>query len=96
MTIDYQIQLIQFPDTKTKETVVENEDGSYTIFIEASLDSIRQREAFLHAMKHILGDDFEKEDINKIEYVAHDLDIIPKLCPTLYGGYYGTIWQEQT
>lgn len=82
MTIDYQVQLIQFADTRTKETVVENEDGSYTIFIEASLDSINQRKAFQHAMKHILGDDFRKENINKIEYAAHGLEIASELCPT--------------
>ncbi len=81
--IDYQVQLIQFPDSKTKETVVENEDGSYTIFIESSLDSIQQREAFHHAMKHILGNDFDKENINKIEYAAHGLEIASELCPAI-------------
>ena len=75
MTIDYQIQLVQFPDTKTKETVVENEDGSYTIFIESSLDSLKQREAFIHALKHILGDDFSKYDVNRIETSAHSLEL---------------------
>lgn len=83
MTIDYQVQLIQFPNTRTKETVVENEDGSYTIFIEASLDSMKQREAFQHAMRHILGDDFNKENASKIEYEAHNLEVAHELCPTL-------------
>lgn len=83
MTIDYQVQLIQFPDTRTKETVVENEDGSYTIFIEASLDSIKQREAFKHAMRHILGDDFDKNDVNEIEHEAHRLEIASELCPVI-------------
>ena len=83
MTIDYQIQLIQFPDSKTKETVVENEDGSYTIFIESSLDSIQQKAAFHHAMKHILGDDFNKENVNNVEYEAHDLEIASELCPAI-------------
>ncbi|MGN0366745.1 MAG: hypothetical protein ACI4E5_12515 [Suilimivivens sp.] len=69
--IDYQIRLIQFPTKKINETVVENEDGSYTIFIESSLSKDRQKEAFIHAMKHILGDDFKKDDANKIEYEAH-------------------------
>lgn len=77
--IDYQVQLIQFPDSKTKETVVENEDGSYTIFIESSLDSMQQRKAFHHAMKHILGDDFNKRNINRIEYAAHGLEIASEL-----------------
>ena len=69
--IDYQIQLIQFPNKKVRESVVENEDGSYTIFIESSLTRERQLESFEHAMKHILGNDFTKDDINKIEFDAH-------------------------
>ena len=71
MTIDYQIQLIQFPNNKVKESVVENEDGSYTIFIESSLSKDKQQDAFKHAMKHILGDDFTKYNIDKIEFDAH-------------------------
>lgn len=74
MTIDYQIQLIQFPNKKVKESVIENEDGSYTIFIESSLSKNQQREEFKHAMKHILGDDFSKYDIDKIENLAHDTE----------------------
>ena len=72
MTIDYQIQLIQFPNKKVKESVVENEDGSYTIFIESSLSKDKQQDAFKHAMKHILGDDFTKYNIDKIEFYAHE------------------------
>lgn len=69
--IDYHVQFIQFPNNKVKESVIENEDGSYTIFIEASLSREMQEEAFAHAMTHILGDDFTKDDINKIELQAH-------------------------
>lgn len=73
--IDYQIQLIQFPNKKVKESVVENEDGSYTIFIESSLSKDQQRKAFRHAMKHILGDDFNKEcTADMIEFVAHNIN----------------------
>ncbi len=71
MTIDYQVQFIQFPDTSTKETVVPNEDGSYTIFIEASLSHEAQQKAFKHAMKHILGDDFTRDNADMIEFDAH-------------------------
>ncbi|MGN0506673.1 MAG: hypothetical protein ACI4FZ_08935 [Lachnospiraceae bacterium] len=71
MTIDYQIQLIQFPTKKIRESVIENEDGSYTIFIESSLTKEKQQEAFEHAMTHIIGDDFTKDDVNKIEFEAH-------------------------
>ena len=71
MTIDYQIQLIQFPNKKVKESVTENEDGSYTIFIDENLSLNERQNVFLHAMKHILGDDFTKYNIDKIEFDAH-------------------------
>ena len=71
MTIDYQVKLIDFPNKKIRETVVTNEDGSYTIFIEASLSREQQLESFNHAMRHILGDDFTKDDVNMIEFDAH-------------------------
>lgn len=73
MMIDYQVQLTTFPDTKTKEAVSENIDGSYTIFIETSLSKAAQQKAFMHAMKHILGNDFEKLNVDKIEAYAHSI-----------------------
>lgn len=70
-TLDYQVQLVNFPNKKVKETVTPNDDGSFTIFIESSLSHDEQRESFLHALKHILGDDFEKLDVNEIESYSH-------------------------
>lgn len=71
MTIDYQVQLIHFPNSTTKEAVVLNEDDSYTIFIEPSLSREEQQSAFSHAMKHILNCDFQFNDANQIETNAH-------------------------
>ena len=71
MMIDYQVQFVSFPDTKTKEAVTENSDGSYTIFIETSLSREAQKKAFKHAMRHISGNDLEKTDVDKIEFDAH-------------------------
>jgi len=71
MIIDYQVQLINFPNTRTKEAVTENNDGSYTIFIETSLSREAQQKAFIHALKHILGKDFNKVNVDKIEFDAH-------------------------
>lgn len=68
---DYNVKLIQFPTNKVGEAVVENEDGSYTIFINSSFNKDRQVESFKHAVEHILGDDFSKLDVNSIEYYAH-------------------------
>lgn len=73
MMIDYQVHFISFPDNKTHETVTPNNDGSYTIFIETSLSKKGQQGAFIHAMKHILGNDFEKINIDTIEANAHNI-----------------------
>ena len=69
--IDYQVRLIKFPPGKVKEAVTENEDGSYTIFIDENLSQLEREREFLHAMKHIAGDDFSNNDIQLIEYDAH-------------------------
>ena len=53
------------------EVVTENEDGRYTIFINSRLNYEKQMKAYLHAMKHITGDDFQKDDVQSIEYLAH-------------------------
>lgn len=71
MLIDYQVRLINFPPGNVREAVTENEDGSYTIFIEENLSQSERQREFLHAMKHIAGDDFSNNDIQLIEYDAH-------------------------
>jgi len=50
-----------------EEQVVKNEDGSYSIFINARLSTNRQREAYLHALQHIYRDDFSGSDADAIE-----------------------------
>lgn len=68
MSISYQVILM---DMTVNEVVTENEDGSYTIFINSRLNCEKQMKAYLHAMKHITGDDFQKDDVQSIEYLAH-------------------------
>lgn len=68
MSISYQVILM---DMTVNEVVTENEDGSYTIFINSRLNYEKQMKAYLHAMKHITGDDFQKDDVQNIEYLAH-------------------------
>ena len=48
-----------------------NEDGSYTIFINARLSDIGRLEAYEHAMGHILNNDFDKFTVQSIESAAH-------------------------
>lgn len=71
-SVDYHIELIQFHNGKIRETVVQNEDGSYTIFIESTLSREEQQQAFLHAMAHIFNYDFEKKTpADLLEIRAH-------------------------
>lgn len=71
LTPDVNIILMDFPKGKGHEMVVPNEDGSYTIFINAALNYESQQAALKHAMSHIENDDFYKEDVQEIEYQAH-------------------------
>ena len=69
-----------------------NSDDSYTIFIDANIGYIKQREVFLHEMRHILGDDFSNEDVQNIEaknhlrdyYLETTAEIFPNFKKTSY------------
>ena len=63
-------------DVLVNEHIVSNPDGSYTILLNARHTRERQMKAYLHALSHILGDDFEKSDADAIELAAHDNDRI--------------------
>lgn len=70
MTDDIQVRLMPFPGT-IKECVTHNPDGSFTIFINESLDQLSRMKAYHHAMRHIENNDFEKFNADEIEYAAH-------------------------
>ena len=75
LTADVNVVLLDFKTTKGKEMVATNEDGSYTIFINSRLSYAVQLKAYQHAMRHIENGDFEKNDVQQIEYVAHNLPV---------------------
>lgn len=52
-------------------SVWHNRDDSYTIFIDSRLTIERQKEVFQHELNHILNNDFEKENVQQIESIAH-------------------------
>lgn len=64
------IELQDFP-VPGKEMVVQNEDGSYTVFLNSRLNWESQMSAYIHALRHITGHDFEKENVQEIEKKAH-------------------------
>lgn len=56
-------------DTAVEEEVHPNEDGSFTIIINARISSERQMLAYQHALEHIMNDDFSKSCADDIEKV---------------------------
>lgn len=61
--------------------VVQNEDGSYTVLINAKLSQDGQLKAYQHALNHIENGDFEKSDVQNIELQAHELKASKDLVP---------------
>ena len=54
-------------DTSVHEEVHLNTDGSFSIFINARISYEQQMRAYQHAIKHIMNDDFNKENADDIE-----------------------------
>ena len=75
MTPDVNVTLLDFHSLRGREMVVENEDGSFTIIINARLSHASQLKAYQHAMSHIEKNDFEKADVQAIESIAHKLSL---------------------
>lgn len=71
-TPDVNVVLLDFPNLQ-KEMVVPNEDGSFTILINAKHSAEQQAAAYDHAMKHIRNQDFKKKDVQNIEIAAHNI-----------------------
>lgn len=69
MTFDYQIFFMD--GMNVNEVITENEDGSYTIFVNSNLCESKRLKAISHAFKHIKERDFEKDDVQEIEANAH-------------------------
>ena len=80
--IDYNIQFVNFPSGKVHEAVTQNYDGSVTIFLDKNTTLEDQKRRFLHVMKHLSQNDFEKSDVQEIETEAHK---------TSFGENYGEV-----
>ena len=71
MTKDVNVFLKDFPNTKDKEVVTENADGTYSVFINSRMAHNQQLLAYQHAIEHIKNGDFQKSDVQQIEAIAH-------------------------
>lgn len=61
---DINVQLLNM-DTKIPEQLIKNDDDSYTIFLNARLSQESRLKSYYHALRHILGNDFEKKILIK-------------------------------
>ena len=64
-------QIIYLDGMETNEAITENEDCTYTIFINNNLSMEKRLEAIRHALEHIEENDFGKHDVQEIEYKRH-------------------------
>ena len=69
--IDYNVILVKFPSGNVHEAVSPNEDGSVTIFLDKNATKESQRKRFQHVMRHLAGNDFDRDDVQEIEAEAH-------------------------
>jgi len=69
---DVFVHLLNLP-AKTNEIVSVNEDGTFSVFINAKLSNDGQLRAYKHALKHIKSGDFERQNVtaSKIEMTTH-------------------------
>ena len=68
---DISVHFVDFHGTSIDEQVILNQDGSYTILIDARASYEAQAEAYEHAMSHIRNMDFQKDVVQQIEAAAH-------------------------
>ena len=60
-------------DTKIPEHLIKNNDDSYTVFLNARLSQESRLKSYYHALQHIAEHDFEKENVQEIEWETHDI-----------------------
>lgn len=68
MTPDIFVYLVDMP---VREAVTPCDGFCYTVYINARLSDSERQRAFLHALRHILRDDWERDDVQTIEAEAH-------------------------
>ena len=68
--IDYYVRVVPFPVRSTGGMVMPNDDGTYSVYINALLSEDRQRKALKHELDHIINGDFYNEKpIEEIERI---------------------------
>lgn len=70
MVDDIYVYLVDLPGN-TREAVLPC-DGGYTVYIDKKLPDHKVREAFDHAVGHVIHGDWQKDSVQKIEEAAHE------------------------
>ena len=65
---DVSVYIVDIP---VREMVVPSGPCSWTIYINSRLSYQGQREAYVHALGHILRGDWERDNVQAIEAEAH-------------------------
>lgn len=53
------------------EQIVDNKDGTYTLFLNPIYNYESQKDAYDHGVSHAADDDFGRPDVQEIERTAH-------------------------
>lgn len=72
MTYDVYTYLAHLPPG-INEFITECPDGSYTVYLEVNNTREQWVKSYEHALEHIRRYDFEKYDVQEIEYDTHDI-----------------------
>ena len=68
--IDYYIRLIDLPSYTLGGAVTPNDDGTYSVYINARLDAEHRKRACDHEIAHIIADDLHNSrTIEEIENI---------------------------
>lgn len=59
--VDYFVHLVPFPPGRIDGAVMPNDDGTFSIYIDANADEPHQRTALAHELQHIEQDHFYVE-----------------------------------
>lgn len=70
-TMDVNLRLIDCDISFGRENVVKNNDDTYTIFLNTRYNHEQQLKSYEHAIKHILNNDFDKNNADYIEVQSH-------------------------
>ena len=64
---DFFVRLVPFP-VPAQGMTMPNDDGTFSVYINADLDGPRQVGAYFHEVQHIAGGDFEgDQDVREVE-----------------------------